>query len=514
MNLLLFLLLLLLISSFVSAHVHAKDKPNNWAPSFFLHSGGIECFTAADYIHENYDKYLILNLRGVPDSATEHHFILFLDNLRKYLGYGKAGNQQQFLDTCMSTTSKMSFAIKHSTADGLALTIETKSFIQTIGRDSFFLSRMTYSDEQIGAFGDPFIQLEVELIAKLFPAVETKGKPVAAAIVTSARKKNNHHKKKKPRHNHDRKARKNRKKLKHLRKGIQKKGQKEARRIKRSGQKEKDSRFAKTVKFFHDPNETEVRLKMKGMYKVQVESRARTVRAEEFFNQCLAYVYGLEILKVSRKKSMHLLQHCISFLFQTIRAQRVEGPDLEVSVYFLPFYHGAFGEYTQHLPQHKVNEAKIPLEVMKEIWGDTFGVYWSFDSWGKTNFIDWETTKLVDVESVLFAQPVLNVVGTALKEAKRIEKHATAHQSTPKSCSSNAYVWYYREGADDEECCCAAFCDNVRRNVAAHILGKKECCHLCNEKRCSFKDTKLSHAAVLEVVPYGYQQRYAISVII
>lgn len=385
-----------------------------------------------------------------------------------FLKYEASADTEAIMEACMSVEDRNRFAGRHSTADRYTLRMEKmalKAFEDPDYNGHFFLGIYQYSNSDIHANNGYFTQLIAKTWGQIIPK-RKKGFTTISLTETSNYFSKRH--------------------------------------------------FGRTVHVFFDPNRVEVQRKMESRYGIRgMDNKRIELRADRFFYECLANVYGLEILQVKRRKAINIFKHCVAFLFQTIRAKRQEGPEILVSAYFLPFYHGAFHRlaYKDGYSEREIKKATVPWWVVRDVWGTALDAYLSFDNWGKKHFLNWRYGGRIRASTLLFQKDALEAIKKGTKEAFWKDT-IVARQYDSGKCSSCAYQWFERPGAIGKENCCAAMCMDIQRMSTTTTLTQSECCGLCNESRCSYKQSSLSTTRALELVPYGYQLHTTLSVMI
>ena len=286
------------------------------------------------------------------------------------------------------------------------------------------------------------------------------------------------------------------------------------------------AKMTRTAQIFYDPKENKLREGYRCNYTTN-----KYVVGRRFLYECMSVVYTLDFLDVPREKSLHLFGHCVKFLFQTIRLERVEGESTTISSFFLPLYHAAVQSYTVDKDPNEVLLKTVTSIMVKKAVDKSVFIYTEFDSWGLKDYINWETMDIVKAETVLFKPSIRDALEDTiskrkLKTASRILDHPHMNYSVQalshpvraaiwnndldvlnrnnNNCETTSYVWYERAGCSKDENCCASMCDN-QAILATGGMTKSRCCQICNQKRCQYEATELQDVGRVYLEPYGYQ---------
>lgn len=438
-----------------SAPIRVSIERNALATSPGFLSNVVPCsYTSLQYIEDNYMTFMLLERRGIPTSAVKAQYESFLDNLNQYIRQVSSVSTN-FNDNCMTDAMKTEFEQTSVTGKSFTDFVEASAFSKR-SQHYFFLSEMQYDKSAIGSNGGDFDQF----LGASWEAVKGEFDENLSEI------------------------------------------------------KARDAAVvSEAVSIFYDPYATLLQTQQTQNY-----SSSQTIPGNTFLYECLSVVYTLEMLSVSRAKSMQIFSHCVAFLFQTIRMERKEADAVVVSTFFLPMYHGALEQYTKEMSQQTVMNATIPSSVVESVAGEAVSVYMTFDAWGKRDHVDWENGGVVSGESVLFDHEITNLMkaqGAAQIAARKSTIEATSHavrvamldnvQRDQSHCLS-AYSWFERPNCTDDENCCATLCDNTAAIVGVGVMSKTACCGLCNMATCDYTTGPLADLDTLHLVPYGYQE--------
>lgn len=399
-------------------------------------------------------QFLLLERRGIPQTGTQYQFHNFLDKLSAYI-ISISSDSATFASTCMTASRIETFETTSITGSKFTARIEGTSQSRRQSMDYFYLSTSSYSRARMAMTSNSFTYN----LSSYWH--EIQGSFSGALRLFSA---------------------------------------------------EKASRLKNTIDVLFDPNEQVLRLEHTKNY-----STAASMSGDAFLYECLAVVYTMELLDISRVRSMNIFEHCAAFLFQSIRMERQEAEDVLVSPFFVAMYWGALGNYTGGMKEGAVEGMMVSGGMVEKAVGMRLDAYMLFDAWGRKDYMDWESEKLVIGEDVIFGKTIMDsikaqvnavaqkapLLSATISATKRVQQLKNAVRSA-STCGSSAYTWYPRELASGGENCCATLCDNTVAIVRVGVMSKATCCGLCNRFRCDYSSGPLATLDVMHVVPYGY----------
>lgn len=282
-----------------------------------------------------------------------------------------------------------------------------------------------------------------------------------------------------------------------------------------------------TIDLFYDPMEEAVQDDVSMLTLPEA-----SVAAHEFLYSASAIMFRARLANVNVSKCLSMLNHTAAFIFNTIRAHRVEGRELEVSTTFLPFYDQIFKEWT-----NETDLTNVPVVhpwMVETIYGNDLEPLLYFNATGSLCYIVrvndglWALTNLTESlfnetrvaalhELALSNNTTWRIVerkGQSLTGAIQ-SKWAGVRQSGT-TCPSG-YITFVNSALQQtpEEECCASVCEDLELILTVGLTSMSECCAICNLAVCSVDDVDLLNGILpITIEQYGMLEQLVISVTI
>lgn len=290
---------------------------------------------------------------------------------------------------------------------------------------------------------------------------------------------------------------------------------------------------------FYDPFNEKVHSK----YVRYVTSKKSVISAPRLLHLVVAIVLRLDIIGVDRSYSMEILNHCVAFIFNAVRATNLEGSSLVLSRAYIPLYYAVFESLTTECERNVVGE--IPSDVVAKVLGARIAQLARFSGWGKTTYLQVSRRGVVEKSyaSIIFDPAVkrsvqklmrrnvnkwgrrkrsfrwrrrfyaktsarLKTINMQLKRCKHIMSTSTlesdrllisdeeildgvtVHDDEPGSWCDESYFFFNPNGGSTRKSqCCSLMCRAYAGATSASSLPLDQCCKCCNEDGCLLDGT-------------------------
>lgn len=285
------------------------------------------------------------------------------------------------------------------------------------------------------------------------------------------------------------------------------------------------------LQLFYDPAER----KTKEQFNRFVHSGKNLVAASDQLYKVLGLAMRLKVLQIPDDKSKQLVAHCVAYIFNSIRANRLEGEELFVTNAYMLIYEAIFAKWTSG----KDLSIAPPIDpaVIENRIGRQVRQLLSFYGWGRLEVIEEGSNDLVKHSlwnNIMDSSQIDHIM-------KDMERHAENKQSfrisTPlrtrklhvrnvisnsETCNAYPHFWYYQNagsaaGSTPQSKCCGEVCRSIDAEMAIDTVTIGECCNTCNLENLCIDAAELQwmqNIITIRSYEYGNYIQSAVTIIV